>query len=154
MMSMRSSGAGLVGSMIRETGVPGGTTAYGCTPASFIIRKFRRTSSTIILRAGPEQLDMKKPVTDEICRGASLPIAIDGARFMVFVGLQPSFCTPGELVGGDLPLPGEILVTGWSLKRQKKMAKQRFAEMKLTGDLAGRDPGLVNGQGGAGALEI
>ena len=81
----------------------------------------------------PEQLDMKNPVADEISCDTNLPIAIDGARFIVFVGPQAAFCTPGELVCGDLALPGEILVTSRSLKGQKKMTKQRLAEKKLRG---------------------
>lgn len=97
-------------------------------------RLFRRNSSTIILWAGP--------------------IAIDGERLMVFGGPQASFCTPGELVGRDLALPGQIPVACWSFERLKEMPKQRLAEVKLSGNLSDGNSGLVDVEDGACAIEI
>lgn len=63
-------------------------------------------------------------------------------------------CTANEFIGGDLALLGEIAVAGWSLERLKKMPKQRLTELKLSGNLAGRDSGLFDREYGAGAFEV
>ena len=60
----------------------------------------------------------------------------------------------GEFVGRDLALAGEILIPGRSLERLEKMTKQRLAEVKLSGDLANGNSGLVDGEDGAGAIKI
>jgi hypothetical protein len=50
------------------------------------------------------------PVTDEICGFASLPVAINGERLMVFGGRRPA-----------LARLGRILIAGRSLERLEKM---------------------------------
>jgi hypothetical protein len=59
-----------------------------------------------------------------------------------------------EFVGGDLALTGKIPVAIRSLERQKKMPKQRFAEVKLSGNLADGNSCLVDRENSAGAIEI
>ena len=102
------------------------------------------------------KLSLKEPVADEIGSLASLsgPFELEGFSLAGVAASAGGPGAPDEFAGTDLSLLGKSSICERSLERLKKMTKQRRAELKLSGDLANGDSGLVDGADSADAFEI